>query len=100
MGDFVIWSFEHGAWWMSGGQGYTPYLTRAGRYSRAEAEAIVANANRYRPTPYEAAFAVEAAAGAIPSVTCPACGWTSYNPSDVAERYCGHCHEWHGGANY
>ena len=26
------------------------------------------------------------------SITCPQCGWTSHNPSDVAERYCGHCH--------
>jgi hypothetical protein len=26
------------------------------------------------------------------SITCPRCGWTSHNPHDVAERYCGHCH--------
>jgi hypothetical protein len=24
--------------------------------------------------------------------TCPRCGWTSHNPHDAAERYCGHCH--------
>ena len=26
------------------------------------------------------------------TATCPRCGWTSHNPHDVAERYCGHCH--------
>ena len=26
--------------------------------------------------------------------TCPECGWTSYNPNDVRERYCGHCHKY------
>jgi ribosomal protein L37E len=26
------------------------------------------------------------------SITCPRCGWTSYNPNDVAMQYCGHCH--------
>lgn len=24
--------------------------------------------------------------------TCPCCGWTSCNPHDKRERYCGHCH--------
>jgi hypothetical protein len=27
------------------------------------------------------------------SITCPECGWTSYNPNDVREGYCGHCHD-------
>jgi hypothetical protein len=26
------------------------------------------------------------------SITCPRCGWTSHNPHDIAEQYCGHCH--------
>jgi hypothetical protein len=25
-------------------------------------------------------------------LTCPICGRTSYNPNDLAERYCGACH--------
>jgi ribosomal protein S27AE len=28
--------------------------------------------------------------------TCPRCGMTSHNPNDVAERYCGNCHDWTG----
>lgn len=28
------------------------------------------------------------------SVTCPRCGRTSYHPGDVAEGYCGACHDW------
>lgn len=28
------------------------------------------------------------------SITCPECGMTSYNPSDVREGYCGNCHDW------
>lgn len=30
-----------------------------------------------------------------PSITCPACGWTSWNSGDVKERYCGNCHQYH-----
>lgn len=29
-----------------------------------------------------------------PSITCPRCGRTSYNPNDIAEGYCGACHWW------
>lgn len=29
-----------------------------------------------------------------PSITCPVCGMTSYNPRDVKEGYCGNCYEW------
>jgi hypothetical protein len=28
-------------------------------------------------------------------ITCLDCGLTSWNPNDVAERYCGGCHEFH-----
>jgi ribosomal protein L37E len=28
------------------------------------------------------------------SITCPVCGRTSYNPNDIKEGYCGHCHDW------
>lgn len=27
-----------------------------------------------------------------PSITCPECGMTSYNPNDIREGYCGNCH--------
>jgi hypothetical protein len=32
---------------------------------------------------------------AEPSITCPRCGATSYNPHDLAHRYCGRCHAFH-----
>jgi hypothetical protein len=28
------------------------------------------------------------------SITCPVCMMTSYNPTDIAEGYCGNCHDW------
>lgn len=28
-------------------------------------------------------------------ITCPRCGMTSYNPSDVKNKYCGSCHRFH-----
>lgn len=28
------------------------------------------------------------------SITCPRCGMTSHHPTDVAEGYCGNCHDW------
>ncbi len=30
-----------------------------------------------------------------PGIKCLACGRISYNPYDIAERYCGHCHTFH-----
>lgn len=29
-----------------------------------------------------------------PSITCPKCFLTSYSTSDIAEGYCGNCHDW------
>lgn len=29
-----------------------------------------------------------------PSITCPRCNMTSYNPNDIREGYCGNCHDW------
>lgn len=31
-----------------------------------------------------------------PSITCPRCGATSYNPNDIEQSYCGRCHWWTG----
>lgn len=28
------------------------------------------------------------------SITCPHCDMTSYNPNDIAERFCGNCRIW------
>ena len=30
----------------------------------------------------------------IATITCPVCGFTSANPNDVREGYCGRCHDW------
>jgi ribosomal protein L37E len=35
-------------------------------------------------------------AAEAPSITCPRCGMTSYNPNDIREGYCGNCHDWTG----
>lgn len=32
---------------------------------------------------------------APPSITCPRCSGVSYHPKDIAERYCGACHQFH-----
>lgn len=29
------------------------------------------------------------------SIQCLGCGFTSYHPMDVKEKYCGHCHVFH-----
>lgn len=31
----------------------------------------------------------------LPSITCPRCGKVSYHPKDIAEKYCGHCRQFH-----
>lgn len=37
MGNYLIWSNEHRAWWRPDARGYTVHVDRAGRYSRDEA---------------------------------------------------------------
>jgi hypothetical protein len=41
---FLIWSNEHGAWWRDNESGYTSHIDEAGRYTRADADRIVADA--------------------------------------------------------
>jgi hypothetical protein len=41
---FLVWSNEHRMWWRGGHRGYTDSIEEAGRYSRADAQAIVARA--------------------------------------------------------
>jgi len=31
----------------------------------------------------------------MPWISCPTCGWVSYNINDVQSLYCGHCHKFH-----
>jgi hypothetical protein len=45
---YVIWSFEHQAWWAPDRRGYTEMLDQAGRYDDAEAQQIVRHANVVR----------------------------------------------------
>jgi hypothetical protein len=36
----------------------------------------------------------ERVAKTYPSITCPRCAMTSYNPNDIRQGYCGNCHDW------
>lgn len=45
MTEYLIWSNEHLGWWKPGEWGYTTATHKAGRYSKARAEQIVAKAN-------------------------------------------------------
>lgn len=38
--DFMIWSWEHHAWWRPNKVGYTTFPEAAGRYTHAEASKI------------------------------------------------------------
>ncbi len=42
---YVIWSNEHRRFWNPAWRGYTWLLSEAGRYTKAEADAIVLQAN-------------------------------------------------------
>jgi ribosomal protein L37E len=37
---------------------------------------------------------IQACYGLPGSITCPCCGRTSHNIHDVADGYCGFCHDW------
>jgi len=36
------------------------------------------------------------ASGPLSGIQCLTCGKTSWNPNDVANKYCGKCHRFHG----
>jgi hypothetical protein len=42
---YIIWSEEHGAWWVSGGWGYTRSMFLAGKYTKKETDEILHKAN-------------------------------------------------------
>jgi hypothetical protein len=44
---WVVWSFEHDAWWAPGRLGYVQDLAAAGRYTKLEAIEIERHANQY-----------------------------------------------------
>jgi hypothetical protein len=44
MNRYLIWSNEHAMWWRENESGYTQHIDEAGRYDRADAERIVADA--------------------------------------------------------
>lgn len=46
---WVVWSFEHDAWWAPNERGYVQDLKNAGRYTEAKAVEIERMANRYGP---------------------------------------------------
>lgn len=46
---YLIWSNEHGAWWMPDNDGYTTDIDDAGRYSKNEANRVVLNSMMYGP---------------------------------------------------
>jgi hypothetical protein len=46
---YLIWSNEHVRWWSPCSCGYTGIIALAGRYEKAEAAEICANANRFLP---------------------------------------------------
>ena len=45
---WLIWSNEHGAWWLPNACGYTPNNNEAGEYTLVEAHEIVKGANRFQ----------------------------------------------------
>lgn len=47
--DWVVWSYEHDAWWGGNGRGYPARLMWAGLYSEKAAKEIADGANRLCP---------------------------------------------------
>jgi hypothetical protein len=72
--DYVIWSFEHRAWWRPAKCGYTEQFAEAGRYSKDDADAIVVKANRYVKWPHEQAMLLSTAQAYV------ARGWYPLTP--------------------
>lgn len=62
---YVIWSYEHTAWWGPDHCGYTLHLEQAGRYTYAEADDIVRQANLVPGTLHECALLVMPMIGGV-----------------------------------
>jgi hypothetical protein len=43
--NYLIWSYEHTAWWLPNSKGYTKFLSQAGNYTPKQAGEICAQAN-------------------------------------------------------
>jgi len=56
---------------------------------------------RYHPVddlqalPPEPTYVMFTARSGVPAIKCLRCGMCSFHPDDIAQRYCGHCHEFH-----
>jgi hypothetical protein len=94
---YLIWSYEHAAWWRPGRWGYTPELEEAGIYGQAEAEAIVARANVITVNEQVVPAHEAPHFQPVPSLVCPRCRRRSFNHGDIRERYYGSCHRFHAG---
>jgi hypothetical protein len=98
---YVIWSFEHDAWWRPGRQGYTPMLAEAGHYAEQEAMAIVSQANQYASEPMELAVRSWAVTHVVDpdgatlalAFVCPHCRAILLQPTDLIGPYCVRCHD-------
>jgi hypothetical protein len=64
--EFLIWSFEHGSWWLPNESGYTHSIEKAGAYSLERAVEICAHANHRPPTPAGTTRCIEEAIVPIP----------------------------------
>lgn len=92
MTAYVIWSFEHDAWWRPSRWGYTRELAEAGDYTLDEAARIVRAANVISLNEQAMPREVAAEYRPPPSFWCPRCRRRSFNRHDVRARYCGACH--------
>ena len=58
---FLIWSFEHRAWWRPNSSGYTQSIDEAGAYMLEDALQLCTGANLFHPTdPHEAIVPIPA----------------------------------------
>ena len=76
-----------------GGRGTADHVQ--GRRPANVANAIAFHGRVRRPLPGRDANG-ECAITTAERVTCPRCGRTSYNRTDVREGYCAACHDWTG----
>lgn len=103
-GPWLVWSNKHGMWWQPDQAGYTATIDNAGRYSAAEAAAIVEQSSvdgqvmLQRDNAFGVAMEVapsvivpapEAMVPPIPLKGCPTCGgyWTE-SRMGTSESWC------------
>lgn len=80
-----------------------PYYAPSGVKPRPESKDDRATVEEHPLTPAQYALTLHELEKIFPKpetrIRCPQCGFVSYHPEDIKNKYCAHCHQFHESMN-